>query len=59
MNRISFNFRTSLFLTLFISLLYPVKGQVQVNQTVQDKISLLFIGDIMGHDEQIWSAENR
>jgi len=23
------------------------------------KISLLFIGDIMGHDEQIWSAENR
>jgi len=24
-----------------------------------DKISLLFIGDIMGHDEQIWSAENR
>jgi poly-gamma-glutamate synthesis protein (capsule biosynthesis protein) len=24
-----------------------------------DKISLLFIGDVMGHDEQIWSAENR
>jgi poly-gamma-glutamate synthesis protein (capsule biosynthesis protein) len=24
-----------------------------------EKISLLFIGDIMGHDEQIWSAENR
>ncbi len=23
------------------------------------KLSLLFIGDIMGHDEQIWSAENR
>jgi poly-gamma-glutamate synthesis protein (capsule biosynthesis protein) len=23
------------------------------------KISLLFIGDIMGHDEQIWSAEDR
>lgn len=23
------------------------------------KISLLFMGDIMGHDEQIWSAENR
>jgi poly-gamma-glutamate capsule biosynthesis protein CapA/YwtB (metallophosphatase superfamily) len=23
------------------------------------KISLLFIGDVMGHDEQIWSAENR
>lgn len=24
-----------------------------------EKLSLLFIGDIMGHDEQIWSAENR
>jgi poly-gamma-glutamate capsule biosynthesis protein CapA/YwtB (metallophosphatase superfamily) len=24
-----------------------------------EKISLLFMGDIMGHDEQIWSAENR
>jgi len=23
------------------------------------KVSLLFIGDIMGHDSQIWSAENR
>ncbi|MCU0362070.1 MAG: CapA family protein, partial [Bacteroidales bacterium] len=23
------------------------------------RLSLLFIGDIMGHDEQIWSAENR
>jgi poly-gamma-glutamate synthesis protein (capsule biosynthesis protein) len=23
------------------------------------KLTLLFIGDIMGHDEQIWSAENR
>ncbi len=23
------------------------------------KLSLLFIGDIMGHDEQIWAAENR
>src|SRR5512137_2745044 len=25
----------------------------------QEKITLLFLGDIMGHDEQIWSAENR
>jgi poly-gamma-glutamate synthesis protein (capsule biosynthesis protein) len=24
-----------------------------------EKISLLFLGDIMGHDEQMWSAENR
>ena len=26
--------------------------------TLNEKISLLFMGDIMGHDEQIWSAEN-
>jgi poly-gamma-glutamate synthesis protein (capsule biosynthesis protein) len=25
----------------------------------QKKIALLFIGDIMGHDEQIWAAEDR
>jgi poly-gamma-glutamate capsule biosynthesis protein CapA/YwtB (metallophosphatase superfamily) len=31
----------------------------QVPGSSQEKISLLFIGDIMGHDEQIWSAENR
>ncbi len=35
--------------------------QVSAQTTGQGskKISLLFIGDIMGHDEQIWSAENR
>jgi poly-gamma-glutamate synthesis protein (capsule biosynthesis protein) len=27
--------------------------------TKAEKITLLFAGDIMGHDEQIWSAENR
>jgi len=31
----------------------------QVSESSPKKISLLFIGDIMGHDEQIWSAENR
>lgn len=31
----------------------------QIQPPVQNKISLLFIGDIMGHDEQIWSAEDR
>jgi poly-gamma-glutamate capsule biosynthesis protein CapA/YwtB (metallophosphatase superfamily) len=31
----------------------------QASESSQEKISLLFIGDIMGHDEQIWSAENR
>lgn len=45
------------------TLLFFVLASVFINarsQSLQpDKISLLFIGDIMGHDEQIWSAENR
>jgi poly-gamma-glutamate capsule biosynthesis protein CapA/YwtB (metallophosphatase superfamily) len=57
MNRISFNLRSSILLSLFISLFLSAQSQSQ--QTSGDKISLLFIGDIMGHDEQIWSAENR
>jgi len=57
MNRIFINPRQSfLILFLFHSLL-SLNGQ---NAFIADnKISLLFIGDIMGHDEQIWSAENR
>jgi poly-gamma-glutamate synthesis protein (capsule biosynthesis protein) len=31
----------------------------QISEPPIEKVSLLFIGDIMGHDEQIWSAENR
>jgi poly-gamma-glutamate capsule biosynthesis protein CapA/YwtB (metallophosphatase superfamily) len=31
----------------------------QNTEPSQEKITLLFLGDIMGHDEQIWSAENR
>jgi poly-gamma-glutamate synthesis protein (capsule biosynthesis protein) len=31
----------------------------QNSEPATGKVSLLFIGDIMGHDEQIWSAENR
>jgi poly-gamma-glutamate synthesis protein (capsule biosynthesis protein) len=57
MNRISFNLKSALLLSLFISVFLSAKSQSQ--QTSGDKISLLFIGDIMGHDEQIWSAENR
>jgi len=34
-----------------------VLGQTGISK--YEKLSLLFIGDIMGHDEQIWSAENR
>jgi poly-gamma-glutamate synthesis protein (capsule biosynthesis protein) len=33
--------------------------QAQVSGQSDRKITLLFIGDIMGHDTQIWSAENR
>jgi hypothetical protein len=57
MNRKSFNLRSLLVLYIFISFILPVKSQCQ--QTIGDKFSILFIGDIMGHDEQIWSAENR
>ncbi|MGD0342411.1 MAG: CapA family protein [Bacteroidales bacterium] len=35
-----------------------VTGQVNTFPA-NNKISILFMGDIMGHDEQIWSAENR
>jgi poly-gamma-glutamate synthesis protein (capsule biosynthesis protein) len=57
MNRISFNLKYALLLSLFISVFLSAESQSQ--QTSENKISLLFIGDIMGHDEQIWSAENR
>ena len=57
MNRITIKLRSLLFLSLFISVFLP--GQSQSQPSTKDKISLLFIGDIMGHDEQIWSAENR
>ena len=50
------NRRSVLLLSLFVSVFLSAKSQ---NQQSEDKISLLFIGDIMGHDEQIWSAENR
>jgi poly-gamma-glutamate synthesis protein (capsule biosynthesis protein) len=39
--------------------LYCVSVSLQSQEPEKQKISLLFIGDIMGHDEQIWSAENR
>ncbi len=57
MNRITFNLRSVLFLFLCFSVFIPAKSQSQLS--TDNKFSLLFIGDIMGHDEQIWSAENR
>jgi poly-gamma-glutamate synthesis protein (capsule biosynthesis protein) len=57
MNRMNFNLKSVLFFSLLFLTFFSGKSQNQLPQT--DKISLLFIGDIMGHDEQIWSAENR
>jgi poly-gamma-glutamate capsule biosynthesis protein CapA/YwtB (metallophosphatase superfamily) len=37
----------------------PISAYGQNDNPAEQKISLLFIGDIMGHDTQIWSAENR
>jgi poly-gamma-glutamate capsule biosynthesis protein CapA/YwtB (metallophosphatase superfamily) len=36
-----------------------VSGQGQNRNVQEEKLSIIFMGDIMGHDEQIWSAENR
>lgn len=47
------------FLFAFILLYLTIKTFGQTGDSSETKLSLLFIGDIMGHDEQIWSAENR
>lgn len=47
--------RKILILTLIIACSFQGYPQGAGNTPV----SLLFIGDVMGHDEQIWSAENR
>ncbi|MCE5346295.1 MAG: CapA family protein [Bacteroidales bacterium] len=57
MNTFNLNIRTFSFIVLLILTLSPLKSQNQ--QKSSEKLSLLFIGDIMGHDEQIWSAEDR
>jgi poly-gamma-glutamate capsule biosynthesis protein CapA/YwtB (metallophosphatase superfamily) len=57
MNRLFSNTRQSFLFILFFWTFITSRGQ---NTFIhENKISLLFIGDIMGHDEQIWSAENR
>ena len=47
----------SLLIIIIISGPETISGQTSTDPA--EKLSLLFIGDIMGHDEQIWSAENR
>ncbi len=44
---------------VIVSICITVQIYAQNNHDSSGKITLLFIGDIMGHDEQIWSAENR
>jgi poly-gamma-glutamate synthesis protein (capsule biosynthesis protein) len=46
-------------LVLILLILTELQIFTQETETGDKRISLLFIGDIMGHDEQIWSAENR
>jgi len=52
--RISRRSLIAVFVLLFI---VPLTAQESIAQT--QNVSFLFMGDIMGHDEQIWSAENR
>jgi poly-gamma-glutamate synthesis protein (capsule biosynthesis protein) len=49
------NYRKLFLLFCFVHVLYNAQSQ----EDTINKISLLFIGDIMGHDSQIASAENR
>jgi poly-gamma-glutamate capsule biosynthesis protein CapA/YwtB (metallophosphatase superfamily) len=55
--RKSINLRLLISIILIQSVFVSASSQNRVN--TDNRISLLFIGDIMGHDEQIWSAENR
>lgn len=47
-----------IYIVLILATVSPAAG-AQNNESDSSKISLLFMGDIMGHDEQIWSAEDR
>ena len=49
-------FRKIIFLVFLIFIFYRISGQSA--QITSDTLSLLFIGDIMGHDSQIRSAED-
>lgn len=46
-------------LILVISLIISSLSNCIAQNETSEKLTLLFIGDIMGHDEQIWSAEER
>lgn len=47
---------------MFMAILFSyicISASAQEPTVKSEKITFLFAGDIMGHDEQIWSAENR
>ena len=46
-----------LFVFILVCLSSGISGQSLPSNA--GRVTLLFIGDIMGHDEQIWAAENR
>jgi len=56
MERIYFDLKYIIFISFLLTPGNYVTGQDQL--VAGDKISLLFIGDIMGHDDQIRSAED-
>lgn len=45
--------------TTILTICICLQIYAQNKQDTTNHLSLLFIGDIMGHDEQIWSAENK
>jgi len=57
MKQISSVFKATWF--LIFCLAFNISAKSQNQPASADKFSILFIGDVMGHDEQIWSAENR
>ena len=59
MNRNSHFNPKSIFCFLIYCIFHFFSREPESDYKPEQKISLLFIGDIMGHDEQIWSAENR
>jgi poly-gamma-glutamate capsule biosynthesis protein CapA/YwtB (metallophosphatase superfamily) len=57
MNMLTIYLRRATSMIILFIVCFSLAGQELI--TKPKKISLLFAGDIMGHDEQIWSAENR
>jgi poly-gamma-glutamate capsule biosynthesis protein CapA/YwtB (metallophosphatase superfamily) len=57
--KIKYSSALHLLLLVIVILSEHSYGICQAPAENPQKLSMLFIGDIMGHDEQIWAAENR